>query len=164
MILTIKVIVIIIITIIKCRGRYRTPTTTSKELLVALHNGEKPLINIKKSWPLEAVRVLYMPLKRLIHHLKGWIRVDYAAWIPYLELSPTWFLKNKSKGNINQHNNNNNYNNNNDSNNNNNINKSNNRNDVIIKLIKNAKSNYFLLLGLSRKRMVLLKKKNVFYF
>ena len=34
---------------------------------------------------------------------------------------------------------------------------------VIIKLIKNAKSNYFLLLGLSRKRMVLLKKKNVLY-
>ena len=70
MILTIKVIVIII-TIIKCRGRYRTRTTTSKELLVALHNGEKPLINIKKSWPLEAVRVLYMPLKWFIHHLTG---------------------------------------------------------------------------------------------
>ena len=34
-----------------------------------------------------------------------------------------------------------------------------------MKLIKNAKSKYFLLPGMSRKRMVLLKrKKNVFYF
>ena len=57
MILTIKVIVIItmiimIITkIIKCRGIYKTPTTTNKELLVTLHNDRKPLSNIKKSSP-----------------------------------------------------------------------------------------------------------------
>ena len=50
MILTIKVIVIIIIMIIiikKSRGRYRTLTTTNTELLVTLHNGRKPLSNIK---------------------------------------------------------------------------------------------------------------------
>ena len=47
MILTIKVIVIITI-IMKCRGRYRTLTTTNTELLVTLHNGRKPLSNIKK--------------------------------------------------------------------------------------------------------------------
>ena len=73
MILTIKVIVIItiiIITIIiKCRGRYRTLTTTNMELLVTLHNGRKPLSNIKKSSPSDAVRALYTPLKRLIHQL-----------------------------------------------------------------------------------------------
>ena len=44
MILIIKVIVIITIIILttiipKCRGRYRTPTTTNTELLVTLHNG-----------------------------------------------------------------------------------------------------------------------------
>ena len=44
MILTVKVIVItIIITIIiKCRGRYRMPTKANTELLVTLHNGQKP--------------------------------------------------------------------------------------------------------------------------
>ena len=44
-------------------------------------------------------------------------------------------------------------------NNNNNNNNNNNSNDVIMKLIKNAKSKYFLLPGLSRKRMGLLQKK-----
>ena len=38
----------------------------------------------------------------------------------------------------------------------------NNSNDAMIKLINNARSKYFLLRGLSRKRMGLLKKK--FYF
>ena len=72
-ILTIKVIVtitIITITMItKYRGRYRTPTTITAELLVALHNGRKPLSHIKKSSPSDAVTALYAPLKRLIHHL-----------------------------------------------------------------------------------------------
>ena len=38
-------------------------------------------------------------------------------------------------------------------------NNNNNNNDVIIKLIKNVKSKYFLLPALSSKRMGLLKKK-----
>ena len=97
-----------------------------------LHNGRKPLINIKKISPSDAVRVLYMPMKRLIHHLMWWIGVHRADWIPCLELSPTWFLKNNSNFNINQQNNNNNYydNNNNNSNNNN----DNTSNNVIISL------------------------------
>ena len=74
MILTIKVIVIItIITtltiIIKCRGRYKTPITTNTALLVTLHNSRIPLSNIKKSSHSDAVKALYTPLKRLIHHL-----------------------------------------------------------------------------------------------
>ena len=75
MILAIKVIVVIAIIIIiatmiiKCRGRYRTSTATNMELLVTLHNGGKPLINIKKSSVLHAVRVLCTPLKWLIHQL-----------------------------------------------------------------------------------------------
>ena len=73
MILTIKVIVIttrIITIIIKCRGRYRTFTRTNMELLVTLHNGRKPLSNIKKSpSPSDALRALYMSLRLLIHHL-----------------------------------------------------------------------------------------------
>ena len=72
MILKIKVIVIvtIIITIIiKCRGRYRIPTTTNTELLMTLHNGRKPLSNIKKSSYSDIFRALYTSLKRLIHHL-----------------------------------------------------------------------------------------------
>ena len=40
-----------------------------------------------------------------------------------------------------------------------NNNNNNNNNDVIIKLIKNVKSKYFLLPALSSKRMGLLKKK-----
>ena len=57
------IIIIIIITttttiIIKCRGKYRTPTTTNTELLVTLHHGRKPLSNIKKSSPSDAVRAL----------------------------------------------------------------------------------------------------------
>ena len=65
------IIIITIITtlIIKCRGRYRTPTTTNTELLVALHNGRRALSNIEKSSASDAPRALYMPLKWLIHHL-----------------------------------------------------------------------------------------------
>ena len=59
----------IITIIIKCRGRYRAPTATNTELLVTLHNGRRPLSNIKKSPTADAVRALEMPLKRLIHHL-----------------------------------------------------------------------------------------------
>ena len=61
-IITVIIIIIIIITtttiIIKCRGKYRTPTTTNTELLVTLHHGRKPLSNIKKSSPSDAVRAL----------------------------------------------------------------------------------------------------------
>ena len=119
MVLIIKVIIIIIIviTIIKCRGRYKTPTATNTELLVTLYNGWKPLTNIKKSSIPDAVRVQYTALKRLIHHLTCRIGIHHAAWMPCLELSPTWFLKNTCND-VNQHNNN--YNNtNNDGNNNN---------------------------------------------
>ena len=101
-IIIIIIVILIIITIIKCRGRYRTPTATNTELLVILHNGRRSLSNIKKSPASDAARALYMPLKRLIHHLTWWIGVDHAAWIPCLELSPTWFLKNNCNGNINQ--------------------------------------------------------------
>ena len=72
MILTIKVILIITIMMImtiKCRGRYRTPTTTNAELLVTLNNGRKPLSHIKKSSLSDAVRALYTSLKQLIHYL-----------------------------------------------------------------------------------------------
>ena len=55
--------------IIKCRARYRTPTATNTEFLVTKHNGRMPLSNIKKSSTSDAARALYMPLKRLIHHL-----------------------------------------------------------------------------------------------
>ena len=41
----------------------------------------------------------------------------------------------------------------NNNNNNNNNDNNNNSNDIIIKLIKNAESKYFLLPGLSRKRI-----------
>ena len=69
-IIVIIIIIIIIVTmIIKCRDRYRTSTATNMELLVTLHNGGKPLSNIKKSSVLHAVRVLCTPLKRLIHQL-----------------------------------------------------------------------------------------------
>ena len=43
------------------------------------------------------------------------------------------------------------------------INNNNNNNDVIIKLIKNVKSKYFLLPALSSKRMGLLKKKKLYF-
>ena len=63
----------------------------------------------------------------------------------------------------NNNNNSNNKNNNNKNNNNNNNNSNNNNgNHVIIKSIKNAKSKYFLLPGLSRKQMGLLKRKKTF--
>ena len=128
LIIKVKVIVItttIITIIIKCRGR-----ATNTELLVTLYNGRGPLSNIKKSSLSDNVRVLYTPLKRVINHLKWWMRVDHTAWIPCLELSPTWFLKNNCNGNINQHNNNSYNDNNND--NNNNINQNN--NNMIIRL------------------------------
>ena len=71
--LTTKVIIITIITIItaiiKCRGRSKNPKTTYAELLVTLYNGRKPLTNMKNSSTSDAMRVLYTPLKRLIHHL-----------------------------------------------------------------------------------------------
>ena len=112
MIILIIIIIIIIIIImiiiritIKCGGRYRTLTATNTKLLVLLHNGRKPLNNIKKSSHSDAARALYMPLKRLIHRLTWWVGVDHPAWIPYLELSPSWFLKNNCNGNINQNNN-----------------------------------------------------------
>ena len=69
MMLPIKVILIITTIIIKCGGRYRAPTASNTELLVTLHHDRKPLSNIKKSSPSDAARALYMPLKRLIHHL-----------------------------------------------------------------------------------------------
>ena len=53
--------------------------------------------------------------------------------------------------------------------NNNNGSNNNDNSDVIIKLVKNAKSKYFLLPGLSQKRMDLFKikkkkRKSAFYF
>ena len=100
-----RIRIIRITMIIKCRGRYRTPTATNTDLLVTSHNGRRPSSNIKKSHTSDAARALYMPLKQLIHHLAWWIGVDQAAWIPCLELSPTWFLKNNCTGNISQNNN-----------------------------------------------------------
>ena len=56
MVSTIKVLIIItkiviIITIImKCKVRYRTPTTTNTELLMTLHNGRKPLSLYCRFW------------------------------------------------------------------------------------------------------------------
>ena len=55
--------------IIKYRGRYSSPAATNTELLVTLHNGRRPLSNIKKSPASDTARALYIPLKRLIHHL-----------------------------------------------------------------------------------------------
>ena len=79
-IIIIEIIIIIVITIItKCRGRYKTPTATNAELLVALYNGRKPLTNIKKSSIPDAVRVLYTALKQLIHHLTCRIGIHHAA-------------------------------------------------------------------------------------
>ena len=49
--------------------------------------------NLTKSPTSDAAWVIYAPLKRFIYHLTWWIGVDHAAWIPCLELSPTWFLK-----------------------------------------------------------------------
>ena len=69
MILLTKVRIITIIIIIKYRDRYKTPATTNTKLLVTLNNGQKPLTNIKKSSISDAVRVLYMPQKLLIHQL-----------------------------------------------------------------------------------------------
>ena len=72
MILAIKVtliITIILTIIIKCRGKYRTPTATNTELLITLHNGRNTLNNIKKSSPTDAVRALDTTQKPLIHHL-----------------------------------------------------------------------------------------------
>ena len=81
MILAIKVTVIItiILTIIrKCRGKYRTPTTTNTKLLMTLHNGRNTLNNIKKSPLTDAVRVLDTTHKPFIHHLT--FRNDQSCW------------------------------------------------------------------------------------
>ena len=71
MILTIKLVIIAIIIkiMIKCGGRRGMPTPTNTELLVTLHNGQKPFSNIKRSSSSDAVRVLYTPLKRFIQYL-----------------------------------------------------------------------------------------------
>ena len=61
--------IMIIMIIIKCRGRYITTTTTNAELLVTLQNVRKPLSKNKKSPTRDATRALYMPLKCLIHNL-----------------------------------------------------------------------------------------------
>ena len=114
---------IIITIIIKCRDIYKTLATTNIKLLVTLHNGWKPLTNIKKMSISDAVRILYMPQKWLIHHLTWWIGVDHVSWILCLKLFHNQFSKNTCIGNINQHNKNNNSNNNN-----------NNCNNMIIKL------------------------------
>ena len=108
---------IIITIIIKCRDIYKTLATTNTKLLVTLHNGWKPLTNIKKMSISDAVRILYMPQKWLIHHLTWWIGVDHVSWILCLKLFYNWFSKNTCIGNINQHNKNNNSNNNNPCNN-----------------------------------------------
>ena len=138
LLITIIIIIIIITTkIIICRGRYRTLTRTSTELLVTLYTGRKLLSNVKKSTHSNAARTPYMPLKRLIHDITWWIGVDNAAWIPCLELCPTWFLKNNCNCNINQNQSHkNNYNNNSDSKNinNNDNNDNNNSNNIIIGL------------------------------
>ena len=114
-------LIMIIITITKWRGRSRTLITTiNTEFFVTLHNRWKPLTNIKRSSiSKDALYVLYMSLKRLTHHLTWWIRVDRAARMLCLELSPTWFCKDACKGNINlRHHNCSNNNNNNNNNNN----------------------------------------------
>ena len=49
MIIIMMMIIITITKIIKCKSLYRTPTTTNTELLVTLHNDQKPLSNIKKN-------------------------------------------------------------------------------------------------------------------
>ena len=69
MILLTKVRIITIIIIKKYRDRSKTPATTNTKLLVTLNNGQKPLTNIKKCSISDAVRVLYMPQKLLIHQL-----------------------------------------------------------------------------------------------
>ena len=80
---------------------------------------------------------------------------------PIILIRITYYNNNNSysdNNNSNKNNNTKNGNNNNKKNNNNNSN--NNSNDVIMKLIKKAKSKYFLFPGLSRKRMGLHKRKN----
>ena len=110
MILTTIVIVIIttiiIIIIIKCIGRYRTPTTINNGTPCEIAEWSKAFRQDQKELPLDALRSLYTTLKRLIHHLTWWIGVDYTVWIPCLELSLTWFLKN-NWNNTNYNNNNN---------------------------------------------------------
>ena len=68
MILTIKAIVIITI-IIKCRGRYRTPTTTNNKASCEITEWQKAFKYYQKELPPDAVKSLYTTLKRLIHHL-----------------------------------------------------------------------------------------------
>ena len=110
MILIITVITIIIMIIIimmmmmmiKWRNTCRALTAPNTELSVT-YNSPKAA-NITKISTSDAAWVLYVPLKRLIHHLTWWIGVEHATWIPCLELSPIWFLKNTHNCNINKHN------------------------------------------------------------
>ena len=93
--------------IIKCWSRSGTLTTTNTNnvtIPVTLYNNQKRLTNMIKSSTSDTMWVLYASLKLLFHHLTWWIRVHYAAWIPCLELFPTWFLKDTcSNDNINKH-------------------------------------------------------------
>ena len=75
-----------------------TLTAPNTELSVT-YNSSKAA-NITKSSTSDGMWVLYVPLKWLIYHLRWWIGVDHAAWIPCMELSPTWFLKNTHTSNI----------------------------------------------------------------
>ena len=52
----------------KCRDRFRNPTTNNTALLVT-YNDLKPLTDIANTSISDAVWVLYVPLKQLIHHL-----------------------------------------------------------------------------------------------
>ena len=63
--------------IIKCR--YRTPATTYTELLVILHNGKKPLNIIKKSFPPDAARALYIASETAYSSLNVMNRGDHTA-------------------------------------------------------------------------------------
>ena len=109
---TIIIIIMIIkitIIMIKWQNTSRTLTAPNTKLSVTYNSPKDP--NVTKSSISNAEWVLYAPLKRLIHHLMWWIGAEDAAWVPCLELSSTWFLKNTHNSNINKHNFNNNSNN-----------------------------------------------------
>ena len=99
-IVLIIITIIIIIIMIKWRKTCRTLTAPNTKLSVT-YNSPKAA-NVIKSSTLKAAWVLYALLKQLIHHLTWWIGVDHAAWITFLEPSPTWFLNNTPNGNINK--------------------------------------------------------------
>ena len=108
---TILIIILIIIVMIKWRNTCRTLTAPNTELSVTCDIQRPKRRSYHKSSTSDASWVLYAHLKQLIQHLRWLIRVYHAAWIPCLELSSTWFLKNNHNGNINKHNCNNNSNN-----------------------------------------------------